>query len=403
MLIYNDKNRNTYEIVQDPRMREEGALNQLYGLGFNIFRDGQRVFRGYIEASFEFLQYIKDEKKISKENKLIEMGLLKVYIAIEKRELKDAHWKFLLESKPILYKTVVQELKNEHELARAYLVKNSAQNKFIVLGGHRFEIANTATREAMGFSATDFILNEGLISRVDPGEPNIDFTSRKNKILQLKGSSEKYLMAESPVHEKKKVPDDATLHALGLDKSEVAVVDMETFYQIPLGNPLVSVLEWPPRSGTASFQNMQLPVTHEQTHDVFVCHASEDKTFVRDLCQELKNRKLRVWFDEFELTPGDSLRGSIDRGLRSSKYGIVVLSPSFFSKNWPQKELDGLVARETTGYKIIIPILHNMTIQELGTHSPTLAGRLGIKSELEISQIADQIVTVIKSKPKKLY
>jgi hypothetical protein len=74
--------------------------------------------------------------------------------------------------------------------------------------------------------------------------------------------------------------------------------------------------------------------------DVFVSHASEDKVgFVEPLVKELQKYGLRVWFDAFSLKIGDSLRESIDRGLAKSKYGIVVLSRSFFAKNWPAKEL----------------------------------------------------------------
>lgn len=80
-------------------------------------------------------------------------------------------------------------------------------------------------------------------------------------------------------------------------------------------------------------------------YDVFICHASEDKdSFVRPLSKELSSRGLRVWYDEFSLKLGDSLRRSIELGLTKSHFGIVVLSLAFFSKEWPQKELDGLIA-----------------------------------------------------------
>ena len=86
--------------------------------------------------------------------------------------------------------------------------------------------------------------------------------------------------------------------------------------------------------------------------DVFVCHASEDKDdFVRPLARKLEAHGLKVWFDEFTLTVGDSLRRSIDRGLAGSRFGVVVISPNFLQKEWPQRELDGLVARETGGGK----------------------------------------------------
>ncbi len=81
--------------------------------------------------------------------------------------------------------------------------------------------------------------------------------------------------------------------------------------------------------------------------DVFICHASEDKEeFVRPLAEALRHRGLRVWYDEFSLEVGDSLRQAVDRGLNKSRFGIVVLSPSFFGKNWPEWELNGLVTKE---------------------------------------------------------
>ena len=53
---------------------------------------------------------------------------------------------------------------------------------------------------------------------------------------------------------------------------------------------------------------------------------------------------MKVWFDAFALTVGDSLRRSIDRGLAQSRFGIVILSEVFFAKHLPPLELDGLVA-----------------------------------------------------------
>src|ERR1044072_7247672 len=81
--------------------------------------------------------------------------------------------------------------------------------------------------------------------------------------------------------------------------------------------------------------------------DLFICHASEDKDdFVRPLAQALQDEHVEVWFDEFTLTLGDSIRRAIDKGLSQSRFGAVVLSPAFFSKNWPQCELNGLIERE---------------------------------------------------------
>lgn len=130
--------------------------------------------------------------------------------------------------------------------------------------------------------------------------------------------------------------------------------------------------------------------------DVFVCHASEDKKeFVEPLAQALRQKRLNVWYDEFELTVGDSLRRSIDRGLRDSDYGVVVLSHAFFSKEWPQKELDGLAAKETEGEKVILPVWHNITKDEVMNYSPMLADRMAASSAEGLESVVRKILKVI--------
>ena len=109
-------------------------------------------------------------------------------------------------------------------------------------------------------------------------------------------------------------------------------------------------------------------------YDVFISHASEDKEEIaRPLATLLQARGLKVWLDEMNLTLGDSLRRNIDLGLTSSRFGLVILSPSFLSKEWPQKELDGLVARENDSTKVILPIWHKVSRDEIVKYSPILA------------------------------
>ncbi|HLW08645.1 MAG TPA: toll/interleukin-1 receptor domain-containing protein [Marinilabiliaceae bacterium] len=127
--------------------------------------------------------------------------------------------------------------------------------------------------------------------------------------------------------------------------------------------------------------------------DVFVSHASEDKDdFVRDFVKCLQENGLSVWYDEFTLRVGDSLRRSIDNGLRSSRYGIVILSEAFFSKEWPQRELDALFAREINGEKVILPIWHKISKNEVLKYSPIIADMLALNTaSFTIEEIAKEI------------
>ena len=117
-------------------------------------------------------------------------------------------------------------------------------------------------------------------------------------------------------------------------------------------------------------------------YDAFIAHASEDKvSLVRPLAQVLGRLGFRVWFDEFELKVGDSLRQSIDKGLVNSRYGIVVLSKAFFEKNWPQYELNALTSREIEGHKVILPVWHNVTKEEVLSYSPSLADKVAVMTQ----------------------
>jgi hypothetical protein len=135
------------------------------------------------------------------------------------------------------------------------------------------------------------------------------------------------------------------------------------------------------------------------THDVFISHASEDKDgFVRPLAHALRELGLNVWYDEFELRVGDSLRREIDRGLASSRFGVVVLSPAFFEQNWPQYELDGLVTREVAaGQQLILPIWHNVTSADVRRYSPSLADTVALRTDRgTVKSIAAEIADVVR-------
>lgn len=135
-------------------------------------------------------------------------------------------------------------------------------------------------------------------------------------------------------------------------------------------------------------------------YDVFVSHASEDKEeFVKPLVEALQGAGYKVWYDEFTLKVGDSLRRSIDNGLKNSRYGIVVFSNAFFAKNWTQYELDGLVTREMEGHKVILPIWHMVSKNQVQNYSPTLADKKAINSSLStIEEIVVQLADVLDEK-----
>ncbi|WP_228894584.1 toll/interleukin-1 receptor domain-containing protein [Acidovorax sp. Leaf73] len=135
----------------------------------------------------------------------------------------------------------------------------------------------------------------------------------------------------------------------------------------------------------------------EIKYDLFISHASEDKEdLVRPLALALEKRGVKVWYDEFTLKVGDSLRRSIDSGLSNSRFGTIVLSSSFFSKNWTNYELDGMTAQEMSGRKMILPIWHKVSKDEVMRFSPSIADKVALNTSLlNIDEIAEQLADVV--------
>ena len=138
----------------------------------------------------------------------------------------------------------------------------------------------------------------------------------------------------------------------------------------------------------------------EEAFDVFISHASEDKTdVVRPLAAALRKHGLSVWYDEFELRIGSSLRQTIDRGIARSRFGLVVLSRSFFGKGWTEYELDGLVTRAVSGEQVLLPVWHGVTKQEVMDFSPSLADKLARSTATHtVTEIAAEIAEVVSAR-----
>ena len=143
---------------------------------------------------------------------------------------------------------------------------------------------------------------------------------------------------------------------------------------------------------------MSSPTSKKYDFDVFICHASEDKAdLVEQLAKELSARGIKVWYDAFALKLGDSLRRKIDEGLSKSKFGLVILSPAFFKKQWPQRELDGLTEKQIrAGQKVFLPIWHNVSHDDVLEFSPPLADKLAGRTK-DFNKLVDDIVTAVRA------
>lgn len=145
-----------------------------------------------------------------------------------------------------------------------------------------------------------------------------------------------------------------------------------------------------------SFEQDSNVSLEEPEYDVFISHASEDKEdFVDEFVQELKEREIKVWYDKSQLGWGDSMRKKIDSGLKKSRFGVVILSPSYIAegKYWTKAELDGLFQLESINGKKILPIWHKLTKKDVINFSPIIGGKFAMNTA---SFTAKEIVEELK-------
>ena len=133
---------------------------------------------------------------------------------------------------------------------------------------------------------------------------------------------------------------------------------------------------------------MELPMA-------FISHDSRDKEpFVRDLASKLQTMLCTVWYDEFSLVPGQSLRASIEKGLKTCKKCVLVLSPHFIGNGgWTKAEFDSIFTREILEQKnVVIPVWHGVTKEQVYEYSPRLLDRIAISSQIGVEEVARKLL-----------
>lgn len=154
-------------------------------------------------------------------------------------------------------------------------------------------------------------------------------------------------------------------------------------------------------SNILKISSQNLEEEHEE-YDVFISHAYEDKeSFVDELFMEMEKEKLKVWYDTNQLFWGDSMREKIDKGLKKSRYGIVILSPNYIAENkyWTKAELDGLFQLESINGKMILPIWHELTKQQVLQYSPMIASRMAMTTaSMTPAEIAKELKKLFNTK-----
>ena len=94
------------------------------------------------------------------------------------------------------------------------------------------------------------------------------------------------------------------------------------------------------------------------THDVFLSHSSKDKNLVRKLAEQLRSDGFQVWFDEWEIQPGDMISWKIEQGLQKSRVLVLIMSSHAFGSDWVSLERHTILFRDCTNkQRRFIPVL----------------------------------------------
>lgn len=140
------------------------------------------------------------------------------------------------------------------------------------------------------------------------------------------------------------------------------------------------------------------------SYDVFISHANKDKIdYVDELKESLDKLKIKIFYDKDSLEWGDNWKQRILDGVKESEFAIIVISENFFDREWTEKELNEFLNRQNrNGQKIILPILHNITIGQLQAKYPAIADIQALNSKDyscdEIAlQFAGQLIKRLKA------
>lgn len=131
----------------------------------------------------------------------------------------------------------------------------------------------------------------------------------------------------------------------------------------------------------------------DRQYDAFVSYARIDGSEVGDaLRAELERLGADVWFDAVAIQPGKSQALQMDRGLRSSRCGIALLTPAYLTgRFWTERELGALLHKDT-----LIPVLHGVTFEDVAEYSGILPDLAGFETSRDsIPTIAEKIAAAI--------
>jgi hypothetical protein len=130
----------------------------------------------------------------------------------------------------------------------------------------------------------------------------------------------------------------------------------------------------------------------------FIAHDNRNKKDIAEpIALQLQKWMCTVWFDQYSLRVGDSLREGIEKGLKECHKCILILTPDFLNNNgWTRREYDSVFTRELVEKrKVILPVWYNVSVEDVYKYSPILADRVGAQWSDGAEEVARKLLAAI--------
>lgn len=146
-------------------------------------------------------------------------------------------------------------------------------------------------------------------------------------------------------------------------------------------------------SAKNSVMNYPISNKNEARYNFFISYASEEIYIAQELMKQLQCLGARTWIDKEKIKIGDSIKQSIERGILNSEYAIIILSQNYINKYWTNTELNAFFELEADGYKRILPLIYNLSHEELKRQYILMSDKYYLSiNEKNIEEIAKKII-----------
>src|SRR5229473_5491257 len=129
-----------------------------------------------------------------------------------------------------------------------------------------------------------------------------------------------------------------------------------------------------------------------RTPRLYFAHAFENRDIAKPLADRMMADGIDVWFDQWEIRTGDSLRRKMENGLSGCTHFLVLLTPESIGKPWVETEIDAGFVRNVEGESRFMGIRSGVEIAKLSPFLRTLrCPEINLNDEKDVAGLIAEI------------